>query len=110
MARDAETLQALKNVGANLRQAVETNERYAHYAALSVLSQAILETLQDIRGARSEVARTLPLRLKELREIMDLPEAALKQLDRGEQEFLSGLRAGPAGKAKLGFLNRFRVE
>ena len=109
MARDAETIEALRVAGANLRRAVEANERYAHYAALSVLSQAILETLQGIRGVRNEVARTLPQRLNELRQIMDLPEPALKQLERGEKEFLSGLRAGPATKAKLGFLNRFRV-
>ena len=109
MARDAETLQALKTAGANLRQAVEANERYAHFAALSVLSQAILEALQELGQARNQVARTLPLRLKELREIMDLPEAALQQLAQGEQEFLQSLRAGPAGTPKLGFLNRFRV-
>ena len=109
MARDAETVQALKKVGASLRQAVEANERYAHYAALSVLSQAFLETIQGIEGAHNEVARTLPQRLEELREIMDLPEAALEQLERGEREFLQGLRAGPTGTPKLGFLNRFRV-
>ena len=109
MARDAETLQALKIAGANLRKAVEANERYAHFAALSVLSQAILEVIQGLGPARKEVARTLPQRLRELREIMDLPEAALKQLAEGEQEFLQGLHAGPAGTPKLGFLNRFRV-